>query len=308
MTAVCHGSIARRPRKHPVYHCSIECHPRKHPVCHCSIEQCGECQSLCTTALLNVTRGNIQCATALLSSADRSGVGRVHSNRHVRVPRPEPSAGPFPVRRQPDKSSANRVGVDVLNDCGYGLLAENVVIKTSAWLPEPKHLSRRIRDGQTPQPIGTPLGFQVTLCLVRHAPLETRENTAHLESGVLRMDEQVHMLGHDHVGPDCNPQLVPHAFDRFDNPSSRPVFGEQRQPSHTGIGHEMGVTGFVPGFTSFSVVHGHAVCSRHEDLTPPHCSIEQWHTASRAVPLISSSPTAPRRYTARLRSGDSGRQ
>ena len=186
----------------------------------------------------------------------------IHHKHRIAVLRPETGTGPRPIRWPTDQAPPHRVGVDVGDGSIKRGRVGDVAIIPAASLPEVMPLARARRLARQvleevwlmlAQPSQRPPGdglLERSLCLF----------DSHL--GRTRVDQQVHVLGHDDVGEQGDVVLVSHGVQRFDRPSARAIASEQGPAAVAGEGQLMGVAGDVVNLSPFHASHDNGDASR----------------------------------------------
>ncbi len=158
-----------------------------------------------------------------------------------RVP---PGTGPFPVRRTFDKTTPDRIFVNVVDHFQKRRRIVDISIVPSTLLPEMASHPIFFGDRKPGQPLRrmnrepSDRGSCARL-------FDRRSDLRDIVKGLPGMHDQVHMLGHEHVSPQIEIPAHPCFVDTLDKPLTGPIFCEKRIPMITRPGQFMSVTRLV---------------------------------------------------------------
>jgi hypothetical protein len=138
---------------------------------------------------------------------------------------PEAGTGPFPIYRVFYQSATYRIVVNVLDHCDDSFFFEDVMVKSSAGLPESKDFPCGILHHQTPKPCRLAGVLKMRLGSIGHRPFQGRENSAHLIVVSFRVQENVYMLGHDDICPEGYVEGFSQFFQGGNDPFSGSIPG-----------------------------------------------------------------------------------
>jgi len=182
----------------------------------------------------------------------------IHPDGYLGMTIPEAGTGPFPINRVVHQTAPYRVGVNILDHCGDGFFFEDVVVKTSAGLPESKDFPRGVLLRQTTKPCRLGGVLKMRLGTLGHRPLQGSEDSAHLIVVSFRVQENVHVLGHDDIRPMGYMKALPHVLHGRNDPFSGSIPRQQWEALKTGERKEVRVSGFIPCYASLSRERLHA--------------------------------------------------
>ena len=177
----------------------------------------------------------------------------VHAHRPGLSTDPPPSAGPPPFRRRVHQPTAHRIRVDVSDECRDCSPFAHVPVESASRLPESKDGPVAFIRRQTVHPLMLVVPLQKPSCAPGYRPLDRKQESADVVRWTAGVHEQVHVLRHEHVGPQSYILFLACFLKCVCKPLPGSVFGEERQSIVTGEGQMVGIAGNVEAPATFAV-------------------------------------------------------
>ena len=229
----------------------------------------------------------------------RKGVP-VQGDRPRFLARPIGGTGPWPVLCELTEAPDDGVIVDVVQGGPEGLPGNHVSVIAAAVKPEAVGLVL-LPCGEQSETIGI-VEAQVPNCPAGHGLLQRSEEGRNGVFGLRRPDEEMHVLGHDHVGPDVESVFLSGERNGPGQIVTRPVSSEERTPFRAREGQLMSVERDIVAFAGFPMWRAHAAMYRD-----CHHAEQAMREQSSFGPVLSAgSSEAVRRCSLRSCSSEGG--